>query len=517
MSISSVGRELLSNTVDKNAPLPPPAPPIKFSRSESRGSSNLSDSFEKINLPSENHLSIPQQNYTAKFSSSTGTIFRRLPLQKQKIGHRRVDEHGQVTFKTIETSQICESLQLGIRCSVSRSNVPERDVLMKDFLDVEITNFPAEGTTSSPAHKYDDFKFKTYAPNAFRYFRELFGIPTEDYLMSVGHKQLRELSNPGASGSVFYKTMDDRFIIKTVQQKESHFLRKLLPKYFMNLHQNPDTLLPKFYGLYCYICGVHRVRVVVMNNLLPSKIRVDLKFDLKGSSYKRKANKTELAKNCPTLKDLDFVERHPKGIYLESAAYDSLMKTIKRDCTVLESFNIMDYSFLIGLHIIDYNDQLCNEQLGKNGEDNSKNSENNENSETSENDENKDKSENDKNKEKSEKKEENDKAQVNDKALVDEIITMNEVKIEARQDHVDSGINLNKDSDEEETSFQPTNESTSPRPTSPQSQINPRNKPPLPLLRPNSSFSSISMLDQQILLNGADQFGNPAGVCTYLP
>lgn len=229
--ISSVGKELLSNVVNKND-LQQNSKQVELQRSESRASSTLSDSFEKINYPSSNHLAIPQYVMPAKLSSSTGSLFRRFPLQKQKIGHRRVNENGQVTFKTIETSQICESLQLGIRCAVSRK-APERDVLMKDFVDIEITDFPARGTMSSPAHKFDDFKFKTYAPNAFRYFRELFGIPTEDFLMSVGHKQLRELSNPGASGSVFYKTLDDRFIIKTVQQKESHFLRKLLPKYFM--------------------------------------------------------------------------------------------------------------------------------------------------------------------------------------------------------------------------------------------------------------------------------------------
>lgn len=235
MPISSVGKVLLSNVVDKNELNKNESNHIEtFQRSESHASSSLSDSFEKINLPSpdSNHLSIPQFHLTTKLSSSTGSLFRRFPLQKQKIGHRRVDEHGQVTFKTIETSQICQSLQLGIRCAISRRG-PERDVLMKDFIDIEITDFPAKGSVNTPAHKFDDFKFKTYAPNAFRYFRELFGIQTEDYLMSVGHKQLRELSNPGASGSVFYKTMDDRFIIKTVQQKESHFLRKLLPKYFM--------------------------------------------------------------------------------------------------------------------------------------------------------------------------------------------------------------------------------------------------------------------------------------------
>lgn len=44
---------------------------------------------------------------------------------------------------------------------------------------------------------------------------------------------LRELSNPGASGSIFYLTDDDEFIIKTVQHKEGEFLQTLLPGYYM--------------------------------------------------------------------------------------------------------------------------------------------------------------------------------------------------------------------------------------------------------------------------------------------
>lgn len=44
---------------------------------------------------------------------------------------------------------------------------------------------------------------------------------------------LRELSNPGASGSIFYLTEDDEFIIKTVQHKEGEFLQTLLPGYYM--------------------------------------------------------------------------------------------------------------------------------------------------------------------------------------------------------------------------------------------------------------------------------------------
>ena len=53
----------------------------------------------------------------------------------------------------------------------------------------------------------------------------------------------------GASGSCFWVTHDDEFIVKTVSNKEAHFLQKLLPGYYLNLDQNPRTLLPKFYGL----------------------------------------------------------------------------------------------------------------------------------------------------------------------------------------------------------------------------------------------------------------------------
>lgn len=50
---------------------------------------------------------------------------------------------------------------------------------------------------------------------------------------SLCNEGLIELSNSGASGSLFYVSSDDEFIIKTVQHKEAEFLQKLLPGYFM--------------------------------------------------------------------------------------------------------------------------------------------------------------------------------------------------------------------------------------------------------------------------------------------
>lgn len=90
-----------------------------------------------------------------------------------------------------------------------------------------------------------------------------------------------------------------------------------------------------------------------MNNLLPSSIKMHQKYDLKGSTYKRKASKHEQKKPSPTYKDLDFMEHHPEGLFLEAETYNALMKTIHRDCRVLESFKIMDYSLLVGIHNLD--------------------------------------------------------------------------------------------------------------------------------------------------------------------
>ncbi|NXG06955.1 PI51B kinase, partial [Sakesphorus luctuosus] len=251
------------------------------------------------------------------------------------------------------SSAIKGAIQLGIGYTVGNlTSKPDRDVLMQDFYVVESVFLPSEGSNLTPAHHYPEFRFKTYAPLAFRYFRELFGIKPGDYLYSICSEPLIELSNPGASGSLFFVTSDDEFIIKTVQHKEAEFLQKLLPGYYMNLNQNPRTLLPKFYGLYCVQSGGTNIRIIVMNNVLPRALKMHFTYDLKGSTYKRRASRKEREKSNPTFKDLDFLQDIHEGLYFDSETHSALMKTLQRDCRVLESFKIMDYSLLLGIHLL---------------------------------------------------------------------------------------------------------------------------------------------------------------------
>lgn len=305
----------------------------------------------------ENHKENNIKQHAETFPRTENRIQREPSVKSKSVvkqGHLRIKEDGQKIYKKTSSQAIMSATQLGIGFSVGRLTAkPERDVLMQDFYFVEKVWFPSDGSRETPSHKFNDFRFKCYAPAAFRYFRDLFGIQPSDFLLSLSNEPLKEIGNPGASGSIFFVSNDDMFIVKTVQHKEATFLQQLLPGYYMNLHQNPRTLLPKFFGLYCYQSGTSNIRLTVMNNLLPTKYKCHLKFDLKGSTYKRKASKAERAKSSPTYKDLDFMEMFPRGITLDHETYDAIIKTISRDLRVLESFSIMDYSFLLGIHNVD--------------------------------------------------------------------------------------------------------------------------------------------------------------------
>lgn len=65
----------------------------------------------------------------------------------------------------------------------SLASKPKRDLLMMDFWEMETISFPPEGSSMTPAHHYSEFRFKIYAPIAFRYFRDLFGIQPDDFMV----------------------------------------------------------------------------------------------------------------------------------------------------------------------------------------------------------------------------------------------------------------------------------------------------------------------------------------------
>lgn len=75
-----------------------------------------------------------------------------------------------------------------------------------------------------------------------------------------------------------------------------------------------------------------------MNNVLPRALKMHFTYDLKGSTYKRRASRKEREKSNPTFKDLDFLQDMHEGLYFDLETYSALMKTLQRDCRVSEIF-----------------------------------------------------------------------------------------------------------------------------------------------------------------------------------
>ena len=58
---------------------------------------------------------------------------------------------------------------------------------MKDFMSIETVSFTKDGCglDKTPAHNYTEFRFRTFAPFAFKKFREMFEIGEDDFLSSL--------------------------------------------------------------------------------------------------------------------------------------------------------------------------------------------------------------------------------------------------------------------------------------------------------------------------------------------
>ncbi|KAL0338518.1 UNVERIFIED_CONTAM: Phosphatidylinositol 4-phosphate 5-kinase [Sesamum angustifolium] len=256
-----------------------------------------------------------------RFSPSSRRAKRR-----QKRLAREIKRPGEQIIKGHRSYDLMLSLQLGIRYTVGKiTPIQRREVRATDFGPRASfwMNFPKEGSQLTPPHQSEDFKWKDYCPMVFRDLREMFKIDAADYMMSIcGNDALRELSSPGKSGSVFFLSQDDRFMIKT--------LRKSEVKWSTNFKASLTAL---------------QFRFVVMGNMFCTELRIHRRFDLKGSSLGRSADKVEIDENT-ILKDLDL----NYCFYLEPSWQVALLQQIEIDSKFLESENIMDYSLLLGVH-----------------------------------------------------------------------------------------------------------------------------------------------------------------------
>lgn len=206
-------------------------------------------------------------------------------------------------------------------------------------------------------------KFSDYAPPVFKAIREQHNISATAYIQSLGISKIMHslwqgefssligLLSSGKSGSFFYYSDDSRFVIKTLPRHEYLFLKKILPNYYAHIRENPDSLIVRVYGFHKIIANkgkkVIKEYFIVMSNVFDRHYEIHMKFDLKGSTYKRETTRWE--DGSVARKDTDFINCSVK-IELDAGKGHRLLEIISSDARFLENNRIMDYSLLVGIH-----------------------------------------------------------------------------------------------------------------------------------------------------------------------
>ena len=164
----------------------------------------------------------------------------------------------------------------------------------------------------------------------------------------------------GKSQVSFFKTLDDKYVIKQLASKwtvaEKDELLRFAPSYLKYLKENRGrpSILAKIFGFFNITYkdsasgNIVQMDLIVMENIF-ANMPISKKFDLKGIPD-RKLPKKDRTQDSIGL-DHDWVEGHYKTLFkLHSHSKHIIQESIENDLQFLSSSNVMDYSLLVGIH-----------------------------------------------------------------------------------------------------------------------------------------------------------------------
>jgi len=189
-----------------------------------------------------------------------------------------------------------------------------------------------------------EWKFKCYNRTRFEKIRNLFRIDLNSYIQSLCDQNMITGKIYPKSGSKFWRTYDNKYIVKTITKKECKFLRSILKRYSNHIKDN--TYLVKIFGIYRITLSNFDSRFIIMNNIFQYEINIENIFDLKGTTEERYVSEQNIE-----LKDINFTKRK-NSFTLSNDDYTQFINTITNDTNFLNTMNIMDYSLVVA--IIEY-------------------------------------------------------------------------------------------------------------------------------------------------------------------
>ncbi|PYH98192.1 1-phosphatidylinositol-3-phosphate 5-kinase [Aspergillus ellipticus CBS 707.79] len=164
-------------------------------------------------------------------------------------------------------------------------------------------------------------------------------------------------SKGGKTKSLFLKTLDDRFILKSLSPIETQAFLKFAPAYFQIMsealfHELPSAIA-KMFGFYQVIIKNPATGtefnwfLLLMENLFYDRVPTRI-FDLKGSMRNRKVQSTG-ERNEVLLDEnmVDFIYETP--LFAREHSKKLLSQSVWNDTLFLGRQNVMDYSLMIAI------------------------------------------------------------------------------------------------------------------------------------------------------------------------
>jgi len=211
----------------------------------------------------------------------------------------------------------------------------------------------------------NDIEITIYYPKQFEALRTAYCASLEDLLISLSKSAEWSENSGGKSKASFFKTFDEKFILKNIKENEFNMFLDNALKYFDYMSQflfhKKASILAKILGAYKILVKDNnediKYHLILMENINygiiskntifnspDSNIRV---YDLKGSNLRRYIDETKI-KPGKVLLDSNFIldfDREP--VLIELNVYERLKHALINDSTYLKSLNVIDYSLLI--------------------------------------------------------------------------------------------------------------------------------------------------------------------------
>ena len=237
-------------------------------------------------------------------------------------------------------------------------------------------SFTSVGTFEEEKVNPKELKITAFYVKHFEALRILYCASYFEFLQSIMKSQEWSSVTGGKSKAHFFKSWDERFVVKCLSEMEFKMFIESCYHYFVH---NNKYFFFKMPSSLVKVVGAYKIKIksskknviycVIMENLnyllSPEKYNI-VTYDLKGSSINRYVKEKETGR---VLMDTNFLEDFcGEPLALDQKIYTLLLVSLSNDTKICKTMGVIDYSLLCV--IVDINDDNNDENNDKDHENN---------------------------------------------------------------------------------------------------------------------------------------------------